>query len=116
MNKDQETIAQIYSPELNCVENNNCYVTEIQMQTFHQANITRIVSIEQKMQALQLDTSEIVEWVRNGKLSAKVASKIVSGLGRSLLWLVKVVSAAVVLYAAATAIKEGKVPDVNFLH
>lgn len=70
----------------------------------------RMTAVEIAQADLKSDTEEIVEWIRNGKLAGKVAAKSFSYLGMFIMWVVKVVGAAAVLYAAADSLKQGKFP------
>ena len=76
---------------------------------------SRITAIEGSLASLKEDTSEIVEFVRNGKLGVKVAGKGFSALGRLILWLARIGVATAAIFATITAIRQGKMPDVHFL-
>ena len=93
-------------------QDNECAnITLDQLKEFHADNQKRIVNIEENLQALQGNTAEIVEWVRNAKLGAAGVAKTFHFLGSCILWSSKVIAAFVALYTAYVTIKAGKLPD-----
>lgn len=76
---------------------------------------TRVTAIEDSLAKLTEDTSEIVEFVRNGKIGAKAAARSLSWLGRAILWTARIGVAFAAILATITAIRQGKMPEVNFL-
>ena len=74
----------------------------------------RLVAVESDTTQLKENTTEIVEWVRNGRLSAKIAARVFGAIGKAAVWIVKMLSTIGVLYAVVEAIRNGKVPSMSY--
>lgn len=72
--------------------------------------ISELYPIKEQMNALQADTSEIVAWVRNGKLGYKIGSKFFNYMGRTVIFWIGLFSSLSIIYTAYIAYKHGSFP------
>lgn len=73
----------------------------------------KITTIEIVLAELQSSNAELTEWLRNGKLSMKIASKSFSALGCLINWCIKIFVASSMLYATWQAYTNGYLPPID---
>lgn len=76
------------------------------MEQYHKANIARIEAVENKMERLQADMSEIIEWIHNARIGARVLVGAFEKFGKLFVWIAKLSTAATAIYLFWTQVKD----------
>lgn len=59
------------------------------------------------------DTAEVLEWVRNAKMGARIGSKLIAFLGKLVVLVGKYAAGAAVIYAIYETLRYGKAFHIN---